>query len=163
MDCVIRQANENDIRTIRRLAFDIWPATYSDILSSEQIRYMLDLMYSEEELKKQFDHNHRFLLVYRNNQPVGFAGYSERGTQHWHLNKIYLSHSEKGKGTGKKLIEYIIRQISCESANCLSLNVNRHNKTRGFYEHLGFTIVKEEDIAIGEGYFMNDFVMEKRW
>ena len=31
-----------------------------------------------------------------------------------------------------------------------------------FYEKLGFSVVGEEDIDIGQGYFMNDFVMEKK-
>ena len=31
-----------------------------------------------------------------------------------------------------------------------------------FYEKLGFTVIKEEDIDIGNGYLMNDYVMEKK-
>jgi hypothetical protein len=31
-----------------------------------------------------------------------------------------------------------------------------------FYEKSGFVAVKTEDIDIGSGYFMNDYVMEKR-
>ena len=30
-----------------------------------------------------------------------------------------------------------------------------------FYEKLGFQIIKEEDVDIGNGYFMNDYIMEK--
>ena len=33
---------------------------------------------------------------------------------------------------------------------------------RSFYEKLGFAVIKEEDIDIGNGYFMIDFVMEKK-
>ncbi len=44
----------------------------------------------------------------------------------------------------------------------LQLNVNRSNKARFFYEKLGFNVVREEDIDIGNNYFMNDFVMEKK-
>jgi ribosomal protein S18 acetylase RimI-like enzyme len=40
------------------------------------------------------------------------------------------------------------------------VNVNRHNKALHFYEKYGFKIIREEDIDIGEGYFMNDYVME---
>ena len=43
----------------------------------------------------------------------------------------------------------------------LELNVNRHNDAFHFYTKLGFSISKEEDNDIGEGYFMNDYVMEK--
>jgi ribosomal protein S18 acetylase RimI-like enzyme len=38
--------------------------------------------------------------------------------------------------------------------------VNRHNRALHFYEKQGFKIIREEDIDIGSGYFMNDYVME---
>jgi ribosomal protein S18 acetylase RimI-like enzyme len=38
--------------------------------------------------------------------------------------------------------------------------VNRENKAIGFYNKLGFTIIAEEDIPIGNGFFMNDYVMQ---
>jgi len=38
--------------------------------------------------------------------------------------------------------------------------VNRQNNAKNFYEKLGFVVIKEEDIDIGNGYFMNDYVME---
>jgi hypothetical protein len=40
-------------------------------------------------------------------------------------------------------------------------NVNRYNNALAFYQKLGYEILKEEDIDIGEGFFMNDFVMLK--
>ena len=42
----------------------------------------------------------------------------------------------------------------------LELNVNRYNKARFFYLKQGFIMIGEEDIEIGEGYFMNDYIME---
>ena len=44
----------------------------------------------------------------------------------------------------------------------LFLNVNRFNKAQYFYKKLGFEVAYEEDIEIGNGYLMEDFVMEKK-
>ena len=45
-------------------------------------------------------------------------------------------------------------------ANALDLNVNRYNySAQSFYEKFGFKVLKEEDIHIGGGYFMNDYVL----
>ena len=44
-------------------------------------------------------------------------------------------------------------------SNIIELNVNRQNNAVDFYKRLGFTILKEVDIPIGKGYFMNDYVM----
>ena len=59
------------------------------------------------------------------------------------------------------MIDYIIEEIKKENATALRLNVNRQNNALSFYKHLGFKIINEEDIDIGNGYFMNDYVMEK--
>jgi len=59
------------------------------------------------------------------------------------------------------LIEETESQAIKRRNNKLLLNVNRQNKARFFYEKLGFKIAYSEDIEIGNGYLMNDFVMVK--
>ena len=79
----------------------------------------------------------------------------------YHLNKIYLLNGQQGKNMGKKMLDYIIEEIKKSGAKALQLNVNRYNSAVHFYEKQGFKIIREEDIDIGEGFFMNDYVMEK--
>lgn len=78
------------------------------------------------------------------------------------LHKIYVLANQQGKGTGKFIINYIINDIKTKGAVVLQLQVNRYNKARDFYEKLGFLVTEEADFDIGNGYFMNDYVMEKR-
>jgi ribosomal protein S18 acetylase RimI-like enzyme len=54
--------------------------------------------------------------------------------------------------------EVINRTIIAGNKNLL-LNVNRENPALGFYKKKGFEVIKTEDIDIGNGYFMNDYVM----
>jgi len=54
----------------------------------------------------------------------------------------------------------VITYAKEKGGNRLLLQVNRDNNANGFYEKHGFTILKEIDLAIGNGYFMNDYVME---
>jgi Acetyltransferases len=79
------------------------------------------------------------------------------------LHKIYVLPYNQGKGTGKFVITEIIRAISRKGGKGLQLNVNRNNKAKDFYEKMGFVVIREEDIDIGNGYFMNDYVMEIRF
>ena len=157
----IRDATKEDISLIRELTFKVWPQTYSNILSEEQLNYMLELLYSKSSLEKQMNDHHRFIIIYDATKPVGFASFSEIHRGIYKLHKIYLLPQQQGKGTGRLLIDYVINNILQEGAQLLQLNVNRHNKAKDFYEKLGFTVIKEEDIDIGNGYYMNDFVMEK--
>ena len=41
----------------------------------------------------------------------------------------------------------------------MELNVNRNNPALGFYEHMGMKKVREGDFPIGNGYYMNDYIM----
>jgi ribosomal protein S18 acetylase RimI-like enzyme len=60
---------------------------------------------------------------------------------------------------GKFLINYILNDIKAKNATTLQLNVNRKNAAIDFYEKLGFKVIGSEDIDIGKGYFMNDYIM----
>ncbi|MEO6916733.1 MAG: GNAT family N-acetyltransferase [Chitinophagaceae bacterium] len=157
----VRAATVDDIPVIRRLAIDIWPMTYSHILTQDQIGYMLHLFYSERSLLQQMQ-SHQFFLGFYQDHPVAFASVgrtTEEGV--FKLHKLYLSTGLQGKGMGRFLLNYIIGVIKSYGATDLELNVNRQNKALGFYQALGFGIIKTEDIDIGEGFWMNDYVLRK--
>ncbi len=160
----IKTASENDINLIRDLAYRIWPIAYKDMITPGQLKYMLELIYSNESLKKQLaDLQHRFIIVYENNIALAFASFSNKypgNKTTFRLHKLYVLSDQQKKGRGRFLLHYIINEIKQEGAQTLELNVNRNNPALKFYIHLGFSIVKEDDINIGEGYFMNDYVME---
>jgi GNAT superfamily N-acetyltransferase len=158
----IRPASIADIPLIRELTFKVWPQTYASILSQQQIDYMLDLMYSEVSLKKQMEEGSYFIIAEEGKEPVGFASYGEINPSIFKLHKIYILASQQGKGTGSFVIGHIINQTRKLGANTLQLQVNRNNQAKNFYERLGFAVVEEADFDIGGGYFMNDYIMEKR-
>jgi len=158
----IKKASVKDISLIRQLSFKVWPQTYAAILSSEQIDYMLDIMYSEPSLQQQMNSGSQFIFVYDGEEPVGFAAYFSKEQSIYKLDKIYVLPSQQGKGTGRFVIDYIIDEIKKKGATALQLQVKRDNKARFFYEKLGFNIIEEKNFDIGNGYFMNDYVMEKK-
>jgi GNAT superfamily N-acetyltransferase len=158
----IEQASIADVALIRELCFQVWPQTYSGILSNEQIEYMLEMMYSESSLKKQMADGAKFIFVYHNDEPVGFASYQQIKSAIFKLHKIYVLPSQQGKGTGKFVIEHIISEIKKENATALQLQVNRGNKARYFYEKLGFSVIEEINLDIGNSYVMDDYIMEKK-
>lgn len=158
----IRNAGVADVPLIRSLAKQVWPLTYERILSATQIRYMMNLIYSEAALTDQIRTGHQFIVVYNAAVPVGFASFSEIEPTVFKLQKIYLLPNQQGRGTGSFTIDQVIAEILPRGATALRLNVNRHNKAKGFYERLGFAVIAEQKIDIGSGYVMDDFIMEKR-
>jgi diamine N-acetyltransferase len=157
----ITKAGISSIPIIKELAHTTWQVAYKEILSAAQMDYMLHLIYDESALQQQMEQGHQFLLAIDNNEAVGFASFSpkENNTAVFKLHKIYVHPAQQGKNIGKALLDHIINDIQQKNAVALELNVNRHNKALHFYQKNGFEIIKEEDIDIGNGYFMNDYVM----
>ena len=70
---------------------------------------------------------------------------------------------QQHKGAGRLLLNFIIEEAKKSGAGFIELNVNRHNQSAlNFYFKNDFITIKEEDIDIGSGYFMNDYVMQKK-
>src|SRR3954447_9199149 len=157
----ITKASVDDIPYIQHIAHITWPLVYGPIVGEAQLTYMLNLIYSTSSLERQMEDDSTFLLAKENNEPNAFAAYFLKSSNIYKLDKLYTLPNQQGKGLGKMLINYIIEEIRALDATALHLNVNRWNtKAQSFYEHLNFKIIEEQNIPIGEGYFMNDYVME---
>lgn len=161
----IQTAGPADIATIQQLAAVTWAEAYKEILNPVQMQYMLDKFYSSPSLLAQMtEQQHHFILAYDGNEAVAFAAYSPKSSTEptvFRLHKIYIHPNQQGKGTGKALLQYIYNNILPQGATALELNVNRHNPAQHFYAKMGFVITKQEDIDIGNGYWMNDYVMAR--
>lgn len=160
----IFKANKNQLYLIRDLAYAIWPKAYGEILSEAQLDYMLENFYAIPSLEEQMNHHHVFLLAEENGVFYGFASYEINcnNSGKTKLHKIYVMPETQGKGVGKQLLSEIENAAKEEGNQYLFLNVNRYNIAQEFYKKLGFEIVHEEDIDIGNGYLMEDYVMEKK-
>lgn len=161
MTPTIHEASPLEMEVIQLLIQRIWKPTYNDILTEDQMDYMLARMYSLDALQQQMDEGHVFLILMEDNTPVGFASfeydYPKPGTSK--LHKLYLLPETQGKGLGKLLLNAVTERVKLKQQQQLLLNVNRFNKAKHFYEKNGFAVIAEEDIDIGRGYFMNDYVM----
>ena len=158
----ILQATISDIPIIQEIAHKTWPNTYGTILSTAQLDYMMDLMYSDESLLQQFKTKPLFFLAYEKGLYLGFMSveHGYRATNTTRLHKLYMLPEAQGKGVGKFFIEKAIALANENQSKVISLNVNKFNKAFTFYTKMGFEIAAEEDLAIGNGYIMEDYKME---
>ncbi|MDV6168176.1 GNAT family N-acetyltransferase [Flavobacterium sp. DG1-102-2] len=159
----IRKATSEDFEIINRLAIATWHDAYKEILSVEQLHYMLEMMYSKNAITEQIlIKGHRFLLLYEGDNYLGFASYELNYlSETTKLHKLYVLPETQGRGAGKLLMAKIEKAAAANGNNRISLNVNRYNSAVQFYAKNGYVKVREEDINIGNGYLMEDFIMEK--
>lgn len=160
----IEEASLDEIWIIQSLAERVWIKTYRDLISEKQIEYMMDMMYSSSSLEKQMTNDkHHFLLVKDDFEYVAYLSYelNSDSSEYTKIHKIYVLSTMQGKGIGELLINKVA-EIAKKNHNIgLKLNVNRGNKAIGFYERLGFQQTEIQNIDIGNGYLMEDYVMTK--
>lgn len=158
---IIRTATIDDIPIIIDIARKTWPAAYGEILSGGQIEFMLSKFYAPDSLSADFTKRGHIFLIAASPDPIGFAAIghnlNDRATK---IFKLYVLPNQHGKGIGRELICKISELAVMAGDSKLILNVNRSNPAKFFYERLGFQVTSEEDINIGNGYFMNDYIME---
>ncbi|MBK0404022.1 GNAT family N-acetyltransferase [Adhaeribacter sp. BT258] len=156
-------ASEIDIPELRALALTTWEPTYKNILSREQLLFMQEEIYNETALAKQMQHGQQFYFIQQEACSVGFLSLTLMNSteQRYKLNKLYLLPEMQGKGIGKAALDAAAETVQKMGGKVLELNVNKFNPAKFFYERCGFSVIREEDIPIGN-YWMNDFVMEKK-
>lgn len=160
---ILRRGKEQDIESIQDLANRTWHVTYGAYLSVEQIEYMLEKMYNKGELLSQFKDGYVFLMAEAGGEDLGFACFSilDSGQKIYKLHKLYVLPETQGKGVGKLLMNEVVNLVKRAGGAFLQLNVNRNNKASDFYIRAGFVVKETIDLDIGNGFLMNDYVMEK--
>lgn len=158
----LEKIDKSQLSIIKDLAYTIWPSTYGEILSTDQLNYMLNNFYSVKNLEHQMDNGQVFELLFEDKNIVGFVAYEIncKETGLLKIHKIYLLPETQGKGFGKFMIDEVIKIAKTNHQKGVFLNVNKYNKAQFFYQKLSFTITKEEVIDIGNDYIMDDYVME---
>ena len=157
-----KKATESDIVLISTLAEKSWNSAYAEILTREQIDYMLGQMYSVEELTSHLNSpDYPYFLIINDEIPAGFLGFEfnyEKDTTK--LHRIYLIPEMKGKGLGKTAIQFLKEEVAKSGNNRIILNVNKQNNAKNIYESQGFRVSEEKVVDIGNGFVMDDYMME---
>ena len=169
-ELIIRPATLSDRALIRSISERTWPSTYGHIISQEQIDFMLEWMYSDASLEKQMNTGCEFFIANLNGDDVGFCSVSPEeeennstekvaGAKSHKLNKLYVLPIAQGTGAGKALLNKSIEVAKASGSSSLFLQVNKQNDAYTFYLKHGFVKEQEFKFDIGNGFFMDDYVM----
>lgn len=148
------------IKELSHLAIEIVKEHFDPIIGKEQNNYMIRKFQSISAIKEQLDHgSHYFFVIDNGGNKVGFLAYYPKRNQLC-LSKFYLQKGQRGKGTAREMLQFVIQRAIEEGFTSIVLNVNKNNSAVLSYERLGFKKIGEERKYIGNGFFMDDFVYE---
>ena len=158
-DFRIAEAGPKDSGRIVQLAWEIWPEWYDQVIGPEQLSYMLNRLYQEEEILSRMGSGLQFVLVRSGKRNAGFFAIRNAGRQLCRLENLYLKKEYRGKGVGKLMLQKLAAMAEDAGNKVLQCNVNRFNASLQFYLKHGFCIAEEKDIPFGP-FFLNDFILE---
>ncbi|MCL2525370.1 MAG: GNAT family N-acetyltransferase [Betaproteobacteria bacterium] len=163
MNIQIRPATPDEVPAIAALAREIWQAAYAEIISQAQIDFMLAQRYDHQRLRADLDSADKwFDLACHDGRRAGFAG-SEIYRGEFKLDKLYIHPDYQRRGVGGQLIAHVAARASRLGYSGLILAVNKRNeKAIAAYGKHGFTIREAIETDIGDGFVMDDFIMEKK-
>lgn len=154
-------ATAAEVLLIRDLAERIWYASYAEMLTQAQIRYMLDWMYAPHKLAAEIEREVRYLIVREGSQAVGYLAWELMESVAF-LNKLYLVPHYQGRGWGQIMLDQFLAEAREAGARQAELRVNRSNaRALKAYRRAGFAPVGEVVTDIGNGFVMDDFIFRK--
>lgn len=149
--------NKKAISQVANLAKEIWNQHYLPIIGNEQVSYMLDKFQSEAAIKQQINEGYKYFIILNNQTEVGYCCVKDKAEKLF-LSKLYVLNSYRGKGIGKQAVNFI---QSSFNNSVIQLTVNKRNSNSiTFYKKVGFEIVDDVVTDIGNGFVMDDYVME---
>lgn len=153
--------SKDDISLVEMLASKIWHEHYRPIIGREQVVYMLNKYQTTPAIKRQIQDGANYHLMFEQSHPVGYFCYHYENDSLF-LSKIYVAKEVRGKGIGRKALDFIFEQAKSKSATAIRLTVNKFNlETIAAYKKLGFETIDSVVKDIGGGFVMDDYVMEK--
>jgi len=151
-------ATYSDLEKLEQLACFIWRESYTQLLGENQVEYMLGRFQNAAAFRQQMSENYVYRILYDDGEMIGYTASLSEGKRIF-LSKLYLKKVYHGRGLGKLMIEDVIGLYP--EARAIWLTVNKHNPSYYIYGHLGFKTVDSVCTDIGEGYFMDDYVMQR--
>ncbi|MHC4227789.1 MAG: GNAT family N-acetyltransferase [Planctomycetota bacterium] len=154
-------SNASQIEIVAKLACEIWNQHFTPIIGKAQVDYMLEKFQSQKAISGQIENGYSYYLLKADSDYIGYMGLCLKENELF-LSKLYVRASQRGKGYGRKAVEFLEELAKQKALGKITLTVNKNNTdTIRAYEKLGFANLGSFVQDIGNGFIMDDYKMEK--
>ena len=156
---------EEEKDRLARMAHDIWFEYWPDLIGAGQTAYMVEQFQSRDAIERDMGaHAYEYWIITADGRDVGYTGGRvEPETNRFFISKIYLFKEERGKHFASATIAFYDELCRNRGLDAMYLTVNKHNDLGiRAYTAKGFETIDAVRTDIGEGYVMDDYIMEKQ-
>ena len=162
-----------DQQLLATMAGEIWREYWPARIGEAQTEYMVEKFQSLQAIKRDMaenDYEYWFLVATEHDEDgseksiVGFTGgHNEPETNRFFISKIYLFADARGHGYARRVVEFYEDLCFARGFDAMYLTVNKYNELGiRAYEGTGFETIDSVETDIGEGFIMDDYIMELR-
>ena len=156
-----------DRAALAALASKIWHEYWPALIGEAQTDYMVERFQSLPAIERdiaEHAYEYWFLRATDDGRIAGYTGgCAEPGTNRFFISKIYLRAEERGRGFASTTIRFYEDLCRERGLVAMYLTVNKHNDLAiRAYLAKGFETIDSVETDIGQGFVMDDYIMEKR-
>ncbi|WP_251178472.1 GNAT family N-acetyltransferase [Adlercreutzia agrestimuris] len=155
----------DEIEDLATMAYEIWHEYWPAIIGEAQTNYMIENFQSLEAFVRDMSENayeYWFLIDDAGNRVGYTGGHEEPETNRFFISKIYLRSDARGKGYARATVNFYNKLCHTRGLSAMYLTVNKHNELGvRAYKGTGFEVIDAVETDIGEGFIMDDYIMER--
>jgi len=155
---------EADMDTVIRVGRAIWLEHYVPLIGRAQVDYMMAMRFTPDYLRRYLHGADRWLDVLTlRGEAVGYCSYAlSDAPGEMKLEQLYLAPARHGCGLGYVMLQHVEARARALGCSRLMLQVNKGNAgSLAFYRKTGFGVREEKAFDIGQGFVMDDYIMDK--
>lgn len=158
---IISVQTKSDCNIVAQLAKEIWTQHYTPIIGNEQVSYMLEKFQSVSAIEAQIEAGMHYYLISHQETFKAYFSFTTR-LDFLFLSKLYVLQSARGNGLGRAALSFMETKAKALELPKIRLTVNKYNtRSINAYQKMGFENVDAIVQDIGNGYVMDDYVLEK--
>lgn len=148
------------VQHVVQLADEIWNEHYPAIIGQAQVDYMVPRFQSAAAIQEQIRNGDDYFLLHWRGQLAGYLAVNGKtSTQRLFISKLYVLKALRGQGLARQALAWLAETYA---QPVFWLNVNKYNPAVQAYQRLGFVIANTMITDIGNGYVMDDYMLEWR-
>ena len=150
------------IEKLCKVAEEIWHQHFTAIIGAEQVEYMLEKFQSVKAVTEQIKSGYEYFMFRLDGEIIGYTGIHQEQDNRLFLSKLYIRKAYRGNGYARKALNMLEEICYERGLEAIWLTVNRFNdNTIKAYDKMGFRTIEEKKADIGNGFFMDDYIMSK--
>jgi GNAT superfamily N-acetyltransferase len=156
----VKVETDEQIAEVVHLASVIWHEHFTPIIGAAQVDYMLEKFQSESALNTQLSKGYEYDQILHNHELCGYCGHFQEHGKLF-LSKLYLKKECRGQHLSTKTFHFLVQLCRERKLKAIWLTCNKYNTdTLAVYHHLGFKTIDSQVADIGNGYVMDDYILE---